>query len=414
MVALTDVPQATYDFGDPRVMVDPYGVAREMSKEHWIAKTPTGYILLRYRECAEVARDKRFRIPEALGLDTQGITSGLAYEWGSETLLGLDGVEHARIRSLANSAFSRRSSEQNLRPFARQAIRELTADFESAGAGQLEALTNPYALRVICHMLGFPDADWQKVAHWSEKMNQIISVDVVDLIPGIEQTIRELDEYTLGQIERLQASPDSSLGSQLVHAEETGDRLTTLELIRLFESLLMAGSHTVQLQIALGLLQFVKNPTAWNALGEDPDLAEAVTEEVLRYRAPILGVKREAREDLMLRDNVFVPAGTMFTIAIPSANFDESIYAKPAVFDIHRYVDRKAAAAAHQSFGGGAHACIGAHMARLELSEAFRHLAQRLPNIRIDEEDPIGVRWSEPYGIHGPVHTPLRWDVRSA
>jgi cytochrome P450 len=414
MVALTDIPLATYDFADPRVMADPFGVAREMSKEHWIAKTPTGYILLRYRECAEVSRDKRFRIPEALGLDTQGITSGLAYEWATETLLGLDGVEHSRIRSLANSAFSRRSSEQNLRPFARQAIRELTAEFEPTGHGQLEALTNPYAVRVICHLLGFPDADWQKVAHWSDKINQIISVQVAVLIPDIEQAIRELDAYTLEQIERLQRSPNSTLGSQLVHAEETGDRLTTLELIRLFESLLMAGSHTVQLQVALGILQFARRPADWKALGDDPDLADASTEEVLRYRVPILGVKREAREDVMLRDDVFVPAGTMFIVALPAANFDEGTYVDPLAFDIHRYVDRKQAAPAHQSFGGGAHACIGAHMARLELSEAFGHLAQRLVNVRIDEEDPFGVQWSDPYGIHGPIRTPLRWDVQPA
>jgi cytochrome P450 len=414
MVALTDIPLPTFDFADPKVMADPFNAARELSKDNWIAKTPTGYILLRYRECAEVSRDKRFRTPTAIGLDAQGITSGLAYEWASENLLGLDGVEHARIRRLASSAFSRRSSEEKIRPFAQQVIQELTAEFEKAGRGQLETLTNPYAVRVICHMLGFPDDDWHKVAHWAEEINQIISVTVLDLIPEIEQAIRELDEYTLQQIERLRRNPDSTLGSHLVQAEETGDRLTNHELVRLFESLLMAGSHSVQLQIALGVLQYTKRPEDWQAIGEDPDLVEAATEEVLRFRAPIMGTMRQAREDAVIGDDVHVPAGTMFTVAVPSANFDSSVYATPLLFDIHRYVDRTHAAAPHQSFGGGAHSCVGAHLARVELTEAFGHLAKRLKNVRIDEEDPIGIQWSNPFAVHGPIRTPLRWDAPEA
>jgi cytochrome P450 len=408
-IAQLDLPYL--DLEDPAILADPFAAARALAEDHWIARLPgDNYILLQYKECNEVSRDRRYRIPAALGLDKQGVTEGIAFEWGSESLLGLDGPEHGRLRGLANRSFSRRRSEELIRPFARATIRELMDTFEAPGHGEIATLTNPYAIRNLCHMLGFPDKDWELLNHWAESIVNIISLDIQTILPEIEQSIRELDAYTLDQIEALRKSPDDSLGSELIQAEEAGDRLTSHELVRLFESLLMAGAHTIQNQIALGILQFIKHPDQWRDLGADPALADSAVEEVLRYRAPFLGSIRTAREDVEIREGIIAPAGAKLTIGLAFANFDSRLFPEPEQFDQLRYNDRSHAATAHQSFGNGPHVCIGAHLARVELSEAFSYMAQRMPNLRIDEADPTGVQWTLPFGIHGPTHLPLRWD----
>lgn len=412
MTRLDDLAMPDFDFADPRIFSNPYKAAKELARSgEWIARTPTGYLLLGYDDCAEVSRDRRFRVPEALGLGAQGITSGLAYEWASEVLIGLDGDEHTRVRSLANKAFSRRSAERDVRPFAARLIRELVDPWSASGSAVLEEVTNPYAIRVMCHLLGLPDDDWERLAEWADHLVQVISVDVAHEIPAIEQGIAELDTYMHEQVAYLEKHPNGSLGSALLQAREGEDRFTTHEVIRLFESLLMAGSHTTQNQIALGLMLFIEHPDQWAALGADPELAEAATEEVLRFRSPIIGSIRETREPVVLRD-VEIPAGTVLTVGIATANFDGGRFEDPDRFDIHRYsAHGREAATPHQSFGGGRHLCIGAHLARVEISEAFRYLAQRMPGLRLDEGDGRGVEWSFPYGIHGPTRMPLRFDV---
>jgi cytochrome P450 len=172
----------------------------------------------------------------------------------------------------------------------------------------------------------------------------------------------------------------------------------------------MAGAETTKTVLALGLLLFVTHPEQWHALREDPELVPSAVDEVLRYRIPQLGIGRVAREDVTI-DGTAIPEGMFCLVAIPAANFDPQAYEDPEAFDVTRYatVDRRAPANRHLSFGFGMHACVGAHLARLELQEAFAHLSQRWPDLRIDDADVTGVTWNSPFGVHGPSRLPLRW-----
>jgi cytochrome P450 len=407
-VAHDDLP--LFDLLDPDVAADPYGAARALAAESWVARTPTGLAILRWEECKEIARDRRFRTPPGLGLAAFGITEGFAYDWANAVMLGLDGEDHARIRRLTTPGLNPRYIDA-MRPHARQLIAEIVAGVDDRGRADVAQLGASYSVRMICHLLGFPEQDWPRLAAWSDAAVQLPTTAVLEELDRITHALLELRAYTTEQLDGIrERGRGDDLGSILLAAEEAGDRLSPDELVVLFETLLMAGAETTKTVLALGLLLFAKHPDQWRALREDPSLVNSAVEEVLRYRIPQLGVGRVAREDVAI-NGVDIPAGTFCLVAIPSANFDPRAYDDPDAFDIRRFTDgRRAPAQGHLSFGFGIHVCVGAHLARLELQEAFAHLSQAWPRLRLDTDDPEGVTWNSPFGVHGPARLPLRWD----
>lgn len=410
-VTLSELDLPMLDFADPAVASNPYAAIRELGKEHWVARTPLGYILLRYEDSKEVFKDRRFRTPPGLGLAAQGIDSGPVYEWACKALQGLDGETHARIRRIAQSAFNGEQAEI-IRPRASALITEIIDDVERRGrSADAYEMNNSYSVRVICGMLGFPEHEWRSVAGWSDQINQVVSVTSAEEVDAIGRALGELREFTVAAVDSLRAAPTHNLGSMLIAAEEQGDRLTHDELLEMFESVLAAGAETVRTMLTVSLLLFSKHPDQWQALCADPTLIDAAVEEVLRYRAPFIGPgARFNREDVELH-GVSVPEGTFFTMGI-SANFDESVYTEPERFDIRRFAagGSEKLRPPHFTLGHGYHACIGAFLARVEMQEVFRVMTARMSNLRIDERDEVGVQWNSPYGIHGPCRLPIRWD----
>ena len=394
------------DFADPAVAADPFAATRALAKESWIARTPTGYAILHHAECVNVSKDRRFRTPGDLGLASQGVTSAAVLRWASGTLLAQDGEQHRRIRRLAQPAFTPHKAEE-LRPIAAELIREIYGPVLLSGAAEVAQLNDQYVVRTICRILGFPDTDWATVAAWADAMNQVISVSVHEQIPRIEQALVGLNEYTSEQIARLRRDPGVSLGSALVASEEHGDRLSSAELVALFQTLLMAGAETTRNMLSLGMWLFARRPDLWATLADEPGLVASATEELLRHRPPFIGTARIASEDVQLNDLV-VPAGTVLILGLPGANSDASVFQNPETFDIRRFPDNPATAK-HLSFGTGAHVCIGAHLARVEMQEAFRYLAGNLVGLRIDANDAEGVVMTSPFGVHGPSRLPLAW-----
>jgi cytochrome P450 len=114
----------------------------------------------------------------------------------------------------------------------------------------------------------------------------------------------------------------------------------------------------------------------------------------------------------VLIKQTIVPQGTFFTMGM-SANFDADVYSDPDEFDVSRFAVTTSAGKLrppHFTLGHGWHACIGAFLARVEMQEAFHAMAERMPNLRLNQDDEVGVQWNSPYGIHGPCRLPIRWD----
>ncbi len=414
-VCADEVEMPLLDFGDPEIAANPHAAARRLAQENWVARTPTGYIFLRWDDCKEISRDPRLRTPEGLGLGAQGITEGVAYEWAKGTILGLDGEDHARIRRLAQPGFTPQNLEK-LRPDAAELIQEIVAPSLAVGKGEAAEMCKAFSVRMICRLLRWPDEDWRKVMAWADSATRVVNVSLSKGELGqIEEALTEMRAYTLEQLELLRGRRGDDIGSAILAAGEEGDRLSSVELVQLFETLLVGGSDTTMTTLLLALLVFSEHQDQWDELAADPELAPAAVEEVLRFRPILLGTGRVVREDLVYRDVEF-PAGTFIMPSPAAANYDLDVYDDPFTFDIRRYADgeKRVPKPNHLTFGFGAHVCIGNYLARLELQEALKYLPGRLRNFRIDDSDPQGIEWSPPFGVHGPTWLPITWDPAPA
>jgi cytochrome P450 len=188
----------------------------------------------------------------------------------------------------------------------------------------------------------------------------------------------------------------------LAQAEEEGDRLTDGELRSLIGGLLFAGFDTTRNQLGLAVALFAEYPDQWALMVDDPALIPQAVEEVMRVRGTVGVSPRVVVEDIEV-GGYLLPAGTMVALSNASANFDPASYDNPADFDI------TATREPHLTFGGGAHYCLGANLARAELQEAFKLLTAHMPTFVLDGEP----TWRNPMGIFGPDTLPLRFAPRS-
>jgi cytochrome P450 len=408
---LEELNMPSFDFSDPATARDPFTAARTLLEEgHWIAQTPTGYVVLTWEDCDNLNRDPRFRTPPGLGLYAQGITSGRGFEWASQTVPSLDPVTHKRVRRLTNPGFSRARLEDR-RAHARGLIEDIITPVAGKGRAEASEICRSYSVRMICNLLQWPDEDWQKIDRWADAANQLIGPAITDdRLAWIEENLAEMRAYTLSNLKRLRGREGVDLGSVIMATAEAGDQLSESEMVALFESLLAAGADTTKAALTNALYLFARHPDQWQELADDQSLVPSAVDELLRYRPVTFSTSRQARLDLVYRD-ARISEGTLLLLTQGSANFDAEAYDDPHRFDIHRYVDgRRTPRPPHLTFGYGVHVCIGQHLARLELQEALRVLPAVLKKLRIDGTDSRGVEWGPFLGPHAPTWLPLAWD----
>jgi cytochrome P450 len=189
--------------------------------------------------------------------------------------------------------------------------------------------------------------------------------------------------------------------SQLIRAEDDGDRLSAAELTMLAETLLMAGTDTTRNQLAAAVQVLADHPDQWTLLAHHPELAPNAVHELMRYCPVIFTTMRRAVEDVELA-GVRIPAGTLVIVNTAAANRDPAVYDHPDRLDITRE-----GPATMLTFGGGSHYCLGAHLARLELAQALTVITRRMPNPRRTGPAP----WKTITGITGPTTLPIEFDT---
>ncbi|HEV3227354.1 MAG TPA: cytochrome P450, partial [Acidimicrobiales bacterium] len=267
--------------------------------QHWLARTPVGYMATRHEDVTAILRDKRFH--SALSMITQmaGIPDdGGFMERRRDSILSLEGEEHARLRRLVAGAFTPKSAER-LRPFMRTVIGALVDEVAPTGRCELvEDVCEPYPIPIICELLGAPKEDWKLFSHWATDIFRIFNNDLLNDLPIIQAASDELDEYVKAMVADRRSKPADDLLSDLIAAEEAGDRLSTDELVGLAEAVLMAGTDTTRNQLACSVALFAQHPEQWQLLRERPVLAGRAVEESMRYIGAVRGTARITAEDV--------------------------------------------------------------------------------------------------------------------
>ena len=324
---------------------------RRARDEGWYTRTNYGIAVLRYDQVDRLMTDRRLRQGSAAWPAHHGVTGGPFADWWSESVLNLEGADHARLRKLVTPAFSRKLISA-MAPSFRELANELIDGF--AGTGRCEfvsAFAEPYATRVICRLLGLPEREWPTFAAWSATIGLGLGVTIARDLPRIEEALEGLFGYAEELIVDRKGHPGDDFVSRLVLAHESEDRLSDRELRVMLVLLIFGGIDTTRNQLGLAMHTFVEHPEQWRLLGERPELGPAAVEEVMRVRPTVTWVTREAVEDFTF-DGLDIAAGTTLHL------FSESAGTDPAAVPDGRF-DITAGRPEHFGFGGGVHHCLG-------------------------------------------------------
>ena len=368
------------------------------NRSHWARTAPkfSSYDLVR-----TLLRDSRFAMPRGISLVVQGITSGPIWDKVCQTIMSVDAAQHHRLRRLVSRAFTPRAAER-MRAACTEVITELVDRHSAAGrCDMVNDIARQYPVPIICALVGAPSEDWELFTRWADDLTKAFGGNVAAEESAILHAWQQLDAYLEDLIARRRQSLGDDLISELIRVEEDGDRLAHDELVNLVAILLNAGTDTTRNQLAAAVQVLSDYPDQWALLAEHPELAPNAVEELMRHSPIIFAAVRVATTDVEL-GGVLIPQGAYVIANTAAANRDPATYDDPDRLDITRE-----GPAPMLTFGGGAHYCLGAHLARIELAEALRVVTRRMPHTRRTGPAP----WKPPAGISGPTSLPIAFDA---
>ncbi len=345
---------------------------------------PGYFAVTRYADLEAISSQPAVFCSGKGAVSIQDIPTDLNEFYGS--MISMDDPRHAKIRRLVSKTFTPRMLERVL-----DSVREIVADVLAAarrkaesGDGTIDVVADiaaPIPLRVICDMMGVPEADRAMVLAQS---NIILSGGDPELIENQDDPLTAF--LTAGMelaalMERLAAErladPRDDLTTALVTTEVDGEKLSHQEIASFFILLLVAGNETTRNAISQGVLALSEHPDQRDRWMADPSIDRTAVEEIVRWASPVTWMRRTATRDGEVNGHRFT-AGDKFLLFYAAANRDPAVFAKPQRFDLTRDPNP------HVGFGSkGPHFCLGAHLARREITVAFRMLFDLLPDLEV-------------------------------
>jgi pimeloyl-[acyl-carrier protein] synthase len=311
----------------------------------------------------------------------------LAPEWAELTdlprdLASVDPPDHTRLRSLVAKAFSHSAIEQ-LRPCVRKIASDLIdRALQEGGMDVVANLASPLPGMVMSAILGVPVADFELLRGWTAAL-----VRGADVTQGVEARAAgiaanlALADYFQRLINERKLQHREDIISQLIAADESGDRLSTGEVISTCILLLFAGYETSVNLIAVGTLNLLRHPGEFAVLKKNPQLIANAVEELIRYESPVQRVGYYPRQSVVWRGKR-IRKDQLVLLVIGAANRDPSLFANPDRLDVTRRPNP------HLAFSRGIHFCIGAQLARLEAQVSFELLLRVTRRIELVDRNP--------------------------
>jgi cytochrome P450 len=382
---------ATYRSGPPHSL---FARMRAEAPVCWHpeAAGPGFWALTRHADVLAVSRDSATFSSARAGYMTQDMEP-LGVAQSRLMLLGMDPPEHTRLRGLVNRGFTPRQVarlEPRIRALSAAIVDAVAkrgaCDFVTDVSGELPSL-------LIAELMGIPADDGRRLYELTERMHQSGA-------PADQQAaVVEMLGYADGVRASKRARPGDDIASVLLQAEIDGERLSDLEFDLFFLLLINAGGDTTRNLVASGMLALLAHPDQLAAVRADLSLLPGAIEEMLRFVPPVVQFRRTLQRDVLLRGQK-LREGEKVVMFYPAANRDEEVFAAPDRFDVRR------APNPHLAFGGGgAHYCLGANLARLEIRCLFEAVLGRLHDLEL--AGPVEKLHSS--FIDGPRRMPVRF-----
>jgi methyl-branched lipid omega-hydroxylase len=358
----------------------------EPELEHSAIELPRGpgyYAVTKYADIIEISRQPEL-FCSGLGATTViDMAPEMSEFFGS--MINLDDPRHARLRRIVSAGFTPRV----LKKVEDDVQRAATHIAEEVGEKrELDFVTDVAAhlpLKIICDMMGIAEQDYDLVFRAS---NVILSEGDPEYIPEGSDVIiavinagQQLATLMEDLAAHRVAHPSDDLTSALVHANVDGEQLTHQELASFFILLVVAGNETTRNAISHGLKLLSDHPDQRRIWANDFEgVAPTAVEEIVRIASPVMWMRRTTTRPTELR-GIELPEGAKLLLFYWSADRDEEVFVRPYRFDIRRDPNP------HVGFGGpGPHFCLGAHLARREITVMFRELFRRFPAIEATDE----------------------------
>ena len=300
-------------------------------------------------------------------------------EGGRTSILFMDDPDHARNRRPLMQAFYQRIKKRDEEIVA-LIDGVIDAAPDSGRFDLMEHIAVPVPILVIAHILGVDESRLGEFRAWSEGL--ILGLNPMrtpEETAYMEASRDKLDRYFTELMEARRKHPRSDLISDMVQAQAAGGDFADEELRINLQALLVGGNLTTTDLIGNGVWLFLTHPEQLEAFKADPKLDVPAVEEVLRYEAPVQATSRILSEDREVAGCPMHKSQPVF-MSLAAANRDPKRFENPEAFDIT--VKRRS----HVSFGGGAHICIGAPLARIEARRVYRKLFERYPNMTLPEQ----------------------------
>ncbi len=372
-----------YDFTDPDVLVegipvDEFAALRRTAPVWWNDQSESifddgGYwVITKHEDVKSISRNGELWSTNRKGAVMRlpdGVT-GEQLELTKALLINHDAPEHTRLRKIVSRLFTPRAVQTLEEKLAVAARSIVAAAAEKDSGNFVDDIATNLPLQAIADLIGVPEADRQKLFGWT---NSIMNTDDPDFDADPTTANAELMGYAYAMAEERRRHPADDIVTRLIEADVDGEALGEVEFAFFVILLAVAGNETTRNAMTHGMNAFFDHPEQWERYKRDRP-ATAV-DEIIRWATPVHCFQRTAQTDVEI-GGVTVREGQRVGLFYSSANFDEDVFTRPFDFDILRNPNP------HLAFGGnGAHFCIGANLARMEIRLIFDEIATQLPDI---------------------------------